>query len=125
MLDTNHQLYKLAESVNWTFLEEKIISILGRDQGSHWRLVTGCIYLKSFYDLSSIELAARWPQCQHLRYFCGGELNNNGPMPFPISQTELEKLSCELIGDGYDAMIKALQAQAVEDAQHRVSSAVH
>jgi len=127
MLDTNHQLYKLAESVDWGFLETRIISILGHDHVPHWRVVTGSIYLKSFYDLTSTELMAMWSECQHLRYFCGGELASNALTDFPLSQAELDKLSCELIGEGYDAMIKALQAQATVDvdAEHNVQAAIH
>lgn len=125
MLDTNHQLYKLAESVDWTLLEGKIVNILGHDHSSHWRLVTGSVYLSSFYDLSSTELMTLWSKCQHLRYFCCGELTNSGRTDFPLSQAELDNLSCELIGEGYDVMIEALRVQATGDKQHMAQASVH
>lgn len=125
MLDKNHQLYELAESVDWALLEGKIVSILGQRYDSHWRTVAGSIYLQSFYDLSSTDLITLWPECRYLRYFCCGERSNSDFIPFPIPQDELERLSRKLIGEGYEIMIKALLNHSIQDAPHNISLTVH
>jgi IS5 family transposase len=108
MLDRNHQLYKLAESIDWNALEKDIAPLLGGYHSAQWRLVSGAIYLKSFYDLSSTEVIEKWFECPYYRFFCSGEIPLETQKTFPIPQGVLDLLSRELAGEGYEAMIKAL-----------------
>ena len=108
MLDTNHQLYRLSESIDWRVLEKEITSLLGSHHAPQWRLVSGAVYLKSFYDLSSTEVIEKWGECPYHRFFCTGDISIETQASFPIPKGVLDLLSRELIGDGYEAMIKAL-----------------
>ena len=103
------RLYGLSESIDWMTLEEEIVPILGAHSGPIVRLVCGAIFLKSFYELSSAEIIAKWPYCPEFRHFCGGDIVENA-MLFPISLDVLDTLESRLDGKGCDAMIQALLA---------------
>lgn len=112
MLDINHQLFKLSESIDWASLEKDITSLIDSDYESQWRLVSSVVYLMSFYDLSSNEVMDKWSECPYHRFFCSGEVAYKVPIGddaiFPLSQQVLDTLSIALIGEGYEAMIRAL-----------------
>lgn len=110
MLDVNHQLYKLSEAIDWISLEQEITSLMDQQYESQWRLVSGAIYLKSFYDLSTTDIIEKWSECAYYRFFCTGEIALDNTEAFPVSQQVLEQLSLDLEGKGYDAMINALLA---------------
>ena len=116
MLKANHKLYKLSESIDWVFLEKATTGLMTQPYQGQWRLVTGSIYLKSFYDLSTAELIKEWGVCPYYRFFCSGEVTTEHTDAFPVLPAVLEKLSLALAGEGYDAMIKALVRQAKLDA---------
>ena len=125
MLDVNHQLYQLSESIDWDRLEKDVFCILDSQHASLWRLVCGSVYLKSFFELSSSELLEKWVECPYFRFFCSGSLNDDSKA-FPLLESELEALSCKLIGEGYDAMINAMNANPKNEAVYKgVSSTVH
>ena len=112
MLDVNHQLFKLSESIDWFSLEKDITNLLGGDYESQWRLVSATVYLMSFYDLSSAEVIDKWSECPYHHFFCSGEAFRDVSVEnedfFPISQQVLDRLSIGLMGEGYEAMIRAL-----------------
>lgn len=109
MLNENHPLYKLSESIDWVFLEKAIKGLIIQPYQDQWRLVAGSIYLKSFYDLSTAELIKRWCVCPYCRFFCSGEMTTeNTANTFPVRPAVLEKLSLALAGEGHGAMIQAL-----------------
>jgi hypothetical protein len=115
MLDSDHQLYKLSEVIDWASLEIEISKLLNQAYAPQWRLVSAVIYLKSFYDLSSSQVIEKWIECPYHRFFCSGEVDCKASVedevPFPISKQVLDTLSFEMIGDGHEAMIKALLAK--------------
>jgi len=126
VLDTNHQLYQLSEAINWVALEKKIPRLIDERYESQWRVVSGSVYVKSFYDLSSADVIERWSQCPYLRFFCSGEILLETTKPFPVPLEVLDQLSLELMGEGYDAMIKALHDKKVIDiAQLKTSPTIH
>ncbi len=103
------RLYELSESINWLALQKEILPILGARSGPIVRLVCGAIFLKSFYELSSDELLAKWPYCPEFRHFCGGAVVEDASA-FPIPLHVLDILEGKLNGEGNDAMIRALLA---------------
>ena len=126
MLDVNHQLYKLSEAIDWVSLEQEITHLIDQQYESLWRLVSGSIYLKSFYDLSTEDLIDRWSECVYYRFFCTGQIDLEHPGDFPVPQEVLEQLSLDLAGEGYDAMIKALQATDFSVAeQNNIRATIH
>jgi len=108
MLNANHKLYQLSESIDWVFLEEAITGLMTQPHQDQWRLVAGSIYLKSFYDLSTAEVIKEWSVCPYYRFFCSGDVKTGRADVFPVLPAVLDKLSLSLSGEGYDAMIKAL-----------------
>lgn len=108
MLNENHELYKLSESIDWIFIEDAITGLIIQPYQGQWRLVAGSIYLKSFYDLSTAEVIERWCACPYCRFFCSGEVMTENADAFPVLPEVLEKLSLALAGEGYDTMIQAL-----------------
>lgn len=126
MLDRNHRLYQLSVAIDWVSLEEEITGLMHHQHQSQWRLVSGSIYLKSFFDLSTAEVIRRWSLCPYLRFFCTGDTMMESTRNFPISSVELEKLSLELEGQGFNAMIKALSDyRLLDDSQPEPSSTIH
>jgi len=93
---------------------------------SQWRVVSGSVYLKSFYDLSSADVIEGWLKCPYLRFFCSGEISIECCKPFPVSLEVLDQLSIDLMGEGYDAMIKALPStELIDIAQLTTSPTIH
>lgn len=127
MLDTNHQLYQLSEAIDWFSLEKEITRLMDERYESQWRVVSGSVYLKSFYDITSADVIERWSKCPYLRFFCSGEiLVAESPKPFPVSLQVLDQLSFNLIGKGYDVMIKALQdSRLIDIAKLKTSPTIH
>ena len=126
MLDKNHRFYRLSGAIDWRLLEDEITGLLHHQHQEQWRLVSGSIYLKSFYDLSTEEVIKRWSECPYLRFFCTGDTRVEPTRSFPLSLEELEQLSLELEGQGYEVMIKALNDFRLLDvSQPESSSMIH
>ncbi len=125
-MNANHWLYRLSESIDWVYLEKEINGLLGQKHQPYWRLVSGSIYLKAFYDVSTADLIAFWPQCPHYRFFCTGREAEESCKDFPIPPETLDLLSLSLAGKGYDAMIKALTVNnEVEEHKPIAATTLH
>ena len=122
MLDVNHPLYKFSEAIDWISLEQEITRLMDQEYESQWRIVSGSIYLQSFYDVSTDDLVNNWSECAYYRFFCTGEADGDSTKAFPVPPEVLEQLSLDLAGDGYDAMIKALHAEAFPEGGRKSAS---
>jgi len=127
MLDENHQLYQLSNSLNWVGLEKELVTILGDEYGPAVRLVCGTVYLKSFFDLSTAEVIEKWTLCRYARYFCGGSIDLEDTTCFPVPQEALDVLISQLNNEAHDVMIKAILATSIDECawQKNVSPTVH
>ena len=126
MLYQSHRLYELSKAIDWVSLEEEITVLINHQYQAQWRLVSGAIYLKSFYGLSTADIIQQWSDCPKLRFFCTGEMLAESTSAFPVSSEVLEKLSLELEGKGYHAMIKALRDfKQFDDEQPELSVTIH
>jgi transposase, IS5 family len=76
IIDLKHALVKLAETIDWRFLEEKFGAVY-TDKPGHpplpTRLMAGLAILKHSYDLSDEGLCERWVENPYFQYFCGEE----------------------------------------------------
>jgi transposase, IS5 family len=76
IIDLEHALVKLAQVIDWRFLEEKFGAIY-TDKPGHpplpTRLMAGLAILKHSYDLSDEGLCERWVENPYFQYFCGEE----------------------------------------------------
>jgi len=76
IIDLEHALVKLAQTIDWRFLEEKFGAIY-TDKPGHpplpTRLMAGLAILKHSCDLSDEGLCERWVENPYFQYFCGEE----------------------------------------------------
>ncbi len=80
ILNMQHQLVKLARTVNWTHLETvcgAVYSDAPKCKGGQpplpTRLMAGLQILKFTFDLSDEELCDRWVENPYFQFFCGEE----------------------------------------------------
>ncbi|HEY6257158.1 MAG TPA: IS5 family transposase [Xanthobacteraceae bacterium] len=87
IIDMGHPLVRLAEKIDWTFLDGRFSSVCqpGPGQpGLPTRLVAGLFILKHMHNLSDEVLCARWVENPYYQYFCG-ELSFCHKLPFDRS----------------------------------------
>jgi len=76
IIDTNHALVKLARTINWRFLEEKLDAVYKDGPGQPplpTRLMAGLAILKHTYNLSDEAVCELWLENPYYQYFCGEE----------------------------------------------------
>ena len=76
IIDMDHALVKLAGSIDWRFLEQRLGAVY-TDKPGHpplpTRLMAGLAILKHMHDLSDEVLCDRWVENPYFQYFCGEE----------------------------------------------------
>jgi len=81
IIDMDHALVKLAGSIDWHFLEERLGAVY-TDKPGHpplpTRLMAGLAILKHMHDLSDEVLCDRWVENPYFQYFCGEEFFQHG-----------------------------------------------
>ena len=76
IIDMNHALAKLARSIDWWFLEERLGAVYSDGPGQPplpTRLMAGLAILKHTHNLSDEALCERWVENPYYQYFCGEE----------------------------------------------------
>jgi IS5 family transposase len=76
IIDMNHELAKLARSIDWCFLEGKFGAVYTDHAGRPplpTRLMAGLAILKHTFNLSDDVVCARWIENPYYQYFCGEE----------------------------------------------------
>jgi IS5 family transposase len=76
VLDSEHELYKLAQIIDWSRLEAEFGSLYCPDKGRPGipiRLMAGLHLLKHTYGLSDELVVARWIENPYWQFFCGEE----------------------------------------------------
>src|SRR6266403_4591334 len=76
IIDTDHALVKLARTIDWKFLEEKLGAVYNDGAGQPplpTRLMAGLAILKHAYDLSDEVVCELWIENPYYQYFCGEE----------------------------------------------------
>lgn len=74
ILDRRHELYRLADLINWPLFEEEFGNLYtpktGRP-GIPVRLLVGLSYLQQAFGLSDEAVVSRWVENPYWQYFCG------------------------------------------------------
>jgi len=104
ILDHNHELYRLAELINWEFFEKEFGDFYKGNCGQPGppiRLLVGLSYLQHAFGLSDEAVVSRWVENPYWQYFCG-ETYFQHTLPInPSSMTRWRKRigeqGCELI----------------------------
>ena len=76
IIDTDHALVKLARTIDWRFLEEKLGAVYNDGAGQPplpTRLMAGLAILKHTYNLSDEAVCELWIENPYYQYFCGEE----------------------------------------------------
>ena len=76
IIDTDHALVKLARTIDWRFLEEKLGAVYNDGAGQPplpTRLMAGLAILKHTYNLSDEVVCELWIENPYYQYFCGEE----------------------------------------------------
>jgi len=76
IIDPTHALVKLAQKIDWAFLETRLGAVYTDRCGRPplpTRLMAGLAILKAMHDLSDEVLSARWLENPYYQYFCGEE----------------------------------------------------
>jgi IS5 family transposase len=74
IIDMGHPLVRLAEQIDWEFLDGRFASVCAAGPGQPplpTRLVAGLFILKHMHGLSDEVLCARWVENPYFQYFCG------------------------------------------------------
>lgn len=76
IIDTKHELVRLAGLVDWKQIGENLGSVYSDGPGQPplpTRLMVGLAILKHMHNLSDEALASRWLENPYFQYFCGEE----------------------------------------------------
>ena len=75
IIDMAHPLVKLAQTIDWSFLEQKFGAVYEDKPGRPLptRLMAGLAILKHTHDLSDEVLCERWVENPYYQFFCGEE----------------------------------------------------
>jgi transposase, IS5 family len=91
ILNMDHALVKLAKTVDWRFLEERLGEVYDDDPGRPplpTRLMAGLAILKSMHNLSDESLCERWLENPYYQLFCGEEFFQHR---LPFDRTSLTR----------------------------------
>lgn len=87
ILNMNHELVRLARTIDWPVLEERFGAVYSDGPGMPplpTRLMAGLAILKHTFNLSDEVLCARWIENPYFQYLCGEEFFRHD-LPFDRS----------------------------------------
>ena len=124
IIDNNHPLVKLADSIDWQSIEEDMVTAYPSTTGhpnKPIRLMVGLHYLRYMFDLSDESIVWAYIENPYYQYFCGETVFQYA---FPIDRSsmskfrerlkkkKLYKLLQETIKSGFKT--KVLKAKSIE-----------
>ena len=115
ILNRRHQLYRLADTIDWSFFDREFGTLYTENFGRPGlpiRLLVGLHYLKHAFDVSDEAVVERLLENPYWQYFCGFEYFQH---EFPLDPTSLVKWRKRI---GPDGMEKLLQA-TIETAKNK------
>jgi transposase, IS5 family len=77
IIDMGHPLVRLAQEIDWSFLEQRFASVCEAGPGQPplpARLVAGQFILKHTHSFSDETLCTRWLENPYYQYFCGDQV---------------------------------------------------
>ena len=107
IINLGHPLCKLARSINWSELHERLKHLYHEDFGrpaKSVRLMVGLHYLKYLKNLSDEQLVETWIENPYWQYFCGEEYFQT---EFPIHPTSMTKWRNRLGEEELQTLLKS------------------
>lgn len=105
-INKEHELYILAERINWDELEQDLSEYYCLDNGRPSipiRKIVGVILLKRMFNMSDESVVDRWRENPYWQHFCG-EVNFQHHWPF--DPTELIKFRQRMSEKGMERILK-------------------
>ena len=91
IIDINHPLVKLADSIDWESIEAELSSAFPSKTGhpnKPIRLMVGLHYLRYMFDLSDESIVWAYIENPYYQYFCGEKVFQHA---FPIDRSSMSK----------------------------------
>lgn len=111
MIDTRHELVKLAALIDWEFFEREWASFFPSHQGrpaTSPRLVAGLMYLQHAFKLSDEAVIARWVENPYYQHFTGEAFFRHRP---PIDPSSLVRWRQRIGEEGVEWLLtKTIEA---------------
>ena len=107
MLDQRHELYRLADLIDWDSFDVAFGELYCPDNGcpaKATRLMVGLQYLKHMYALSDDQVVMRWVENPYWQYFCGEEYFQH---QLPIDPSSMTRFRRRIGEDGCEKILQA------------------
>jgi len=106
LLDQHHELYRLAELIDWNVFDTTFGELYCPDNGcpaKATRLMVGLQYLKHTYGLSDEEVVMRWVENPYWQYFCGEEYFQH---QMPIDPSSMSRFRGRIGESGWEKILQ-------------------
>jgi IS5 family transposase len=107
MLDQRHELYQLADLIDWDSFDVAFGELYCPDNGcpaKATRQMVGLQYLKHMYALSDDQVVMRWVENPYWQYFCGEEYFQH---QLPIDPSSMTRFRRRIGEDGCEKILQA------------------
>ena len=107
MLDQRHELYRLADLIEWSEFDEAFGALYCPDNGcpaKSTRLMVGLQYLKHTYGLADDAVVMRWVENPYWQYFCGEQYFQH---QMPIDPSSMTRFRHRIGETGAEKILKA------------------
>ncbi len=107
LLDVNHELYRLAELIDWDALDAHFGQMYSPDKGRPGipvRTMAGLLMLQHTFGLSDEQLVARWVENPYYQFFCGEEYFRHD---FPVDPSQISRWRSRIGPAGAEVLLKA------------------
>jgi IS5 family transposase len=121
MLDQRHELYRLADTIDWQSFDDAFGELYCADNGcpaKATRLMVGLQYLKHMYALSDDAVVLRWVENPYWQFFCGEEYFQH---QLPIDPSSMSRFRQRIGESGCEKILQAtveagLQTRTIKPA---------
>lgn len=122
MLDQRHELYQLADVIDWQSFDDEFGTLYCADNGCParaTRLMVGLQYLKHMYSLSDDAVVLRWVENPYWQYFCGEEYFQH---QLPIDPSSMTRFRQRIGDSGCEKILQAtvnvgIQTRTIKPAE--------
>lgn len=107
MLDQRHELYRLANLIDWNCFDTEFGELYCSDNGcpaKATRLMVGLQYLKHMYGLSDDQVVMRWVENPYWQHFCGEEYFQH---QLPIDPSSMSRFRRRIGESGCEKILEA------------------
>lgn len=107
LLDQRHELYRLADLIDWQSFDTAFGELYCPDNGcpaKATRLMVGLQYLKHLYSVSDDAVVMRWVENPYWQYFCGEEYFQH---ELPIDPSSMSRFRQRIGEAGCEKILQA------------------